>query len=395
MILGLLAWAIMLTVLMSMCSMRLRPRYVRTLNIPLGTKTFKGYKQDEIQYVPVGRFGVYLVIARSRSGKSCIVKSTLAFISNWSDRPILVLDPYGEYAKCIHPNFRSRPYSMGFKNFRVIENLTFKIRDFRAIDWVSLGFSETAAQVLEQIAEREDLHNNNFDTFKEIIDNIPTKKNKDALAFQRRYGTNMILHSQTDAQLKLKLEWYRDYFMEDDGKGNDIKGRFYSNNYAELLDKNNLIINLSMRKGDDKARAVSFAGIILRQIKPYLPYLKPVVVVEEADLLCGNPTPEANVAGGFLPSCAIELSDYTIKLQRDDVVVWYIVQDHSLLYPVLAHNWHYKVLGILDPRSRDAEYTHGLQNDFISRPGAWREFVLLSASNKINRFVPLDCPCQI
>jgi hypothetical protein len=308
---------------------------------------------------------------------------------------VLIIDPYGEYKKCMHPNFMARPYSMGFKNFKVIENIVFKISDYKAIDWMSLGFSDTSAQILAQIGGMVELHQDNFDKFKEIIDDLPTKKGKDEICFHQKHGFSMVLHSQTDLQIKLKLEWYRDYFMEDDGKGNDLKGRLYSDKYAELLDKNNLIINLNMRKGADKARAVSYAGIILRQLKPFLPYLKPIVVVEEADLLCGNPDPNANIAGEFLPSMAIELSDYTIKLQRDDVCVWYIVQDHSLLYPVLAKSWHWKILGILDPRSRDAEYTQGLVNDFISRPGAWREFVSLNASNKSCRFIPMDCPCQI
>ena len=364
---------------------KLKKKFIRSRTfVPLGKRVWSHELTGEKVFLPIGRFGVILLIGRSRSGKSSIAKTITAFVSN-SGRRCLVFDPYSEYTVCLQPNMKSDDNIMGFKDFIIVKNFAFKIDEFWQQDWMSLGFSVDASRVLEVIGSKTELHDNDFDEFEKICLAVPSR-DKQWSNFNKLYPEvlNSPIHAQTATQIKSKISWFRGFFKQEGDK------KLWIPHFGKLLMQTNLIVDLGLRKGSDIEKARAYVGIILRQIEPYLRYLRLFMVFDEADLFA--PFPQQNAV---YSSACNKLIDYTIKMQREDLVVLYITQDYSLMHPILVQNWHWKILGILDPMSRDYELVKWLKNDFESTPYAHREFVLLSSNNRHYTFVPDIPPCRI
>lgn len=374
---------------------KFKKRFVKNIDVLVGHRVHKHKVTDEPVYVRIGRYTVGLIISKSRTGKSTLAKIIALNVSN-NDRRILIIDPYSEYWRCLFPDFEAEPFCGGFKNFKVYQNIVFKISDFWQIDWMSLGFSDTAAKVLSLISERVDLHRDDFELFKEIVMDLPTTW-RDEYRFVNKYGEGFAhaLHPATNLHLKGRIEWFEDLFWQEGADGKDIYGRIYIKNFAHQLYKHNIILDFKLQKDQDMTKAAVYTGIVLRQLESHLDKIHPLIIVDEADKFCGNPSLGDDVR--YIPSVGNKLLDFTVKLQRCEVGMIYITQDHQFLHPGLVSHWHWKILGVIDSGiDYDVVSKARLRNDqlerFDSSPTAHREFIFMNAARKWVKFMPLRAP---
>ena len=159
-----------------------------------------------------------------------------------------------------------------------------------------------------------------------------------------------------------------------------------------------LHINLNLSSsGFDVYKGRAYCGKILEQLASfergnlfyYLVRMKPLIIVEEADILAPN------LGGGVIePSSLFWLRYYVIKLQKYHVELFFITQDPSLIDSVILSNFHNQFLGVIESRySQYAELTRSLKWDINTN---YREFRWVQKGRHRDIiFSPIDSPCLL
>lgn len=363
------------------------------IKIPLGIEIWESDEGEIEEVCMTSRsWGVYLLIAKSRFGKTTLAKNVTSHLAS-EGRRILIFDCYQDYTHINNPNYNfpmgTVPrYVKGVPNLKIIKNFTLPISDFNnPADWISLGFSfDYGAGLCSIIASRIGLHNDDPDQFEAILSRLP----------------------RTDEELPMFNNLYSDYGLKLSGRIpepaiNAIRNRysFVKNwfwdpknddrlvvDWKEELLNHNLVVDLNLFRDENVSKIRAFVGCILRQIKPILPRVKPFIIVEEADKIA----PNIDLGSVYYyPSSLSHLIEYTYKLQRWGVSLLFISQDEKLMSQEIAKGFHQKILGALAPDAKDFQLTQGLRWDPEKNV---RQFLILNENNQYTKFKPYWPFCE-
>lgn len=279
-----------------------------------------------------------LVEARSGSGKSLLVKN---IVSQMWNRRQLYFDYNGELGMNKYPNMFSNDYN----SHHYLPEL-YEINDFRfpiglhnlKKHWRSLKVlrddpNSQAPVILSRVAGWIDLHGNDFKTFKQIIQDYPTadviygdfKAHPEVKAFHTKYGKWVApAHRLTKPTLYRALDSVEDYFGE---IGEEYDVGITLKNYKYVS------INLGLKDLESKElNAKIVVGNVLRDLKPILLDLKPVIVIEEADLLCPAHSEGYDISQEMI-------IDYALKTaRRNKCMMIFITQHRQTLHKDLLAN---------------------------------------------------------
>jgi len=357
--------------------------------IPMGKNIFTGKK---VLFNERGSFGVNVIAAVTRYGKSSLVKLLYVMISK--HRPVLVFDYRGEHIDSMYSNFKSRDYIAGVNNLTILEDFGFMISDFTSVsDWRSLGFASKGALMMSELSRRVDIHKNDPDIFYRLLLDLPDT-NEEITAFNDKYKhlnlsyENRINSSSKDSivnsfrfTMKSGIFIYPDEL--EDGTKNYIEdfGRY-------MYEHRNVIVNLKMNELDEFI-AKAYAGKLLEQLAPWLTLIKPCIILEEADILVPNVVDRDDQ-----PSSLTQAIKYVIKLQKYNPELFFICQDLGRLNSTVVGNAHTLILGQMpdDTYSKYREHTQDLRWEHDDN---YREFAVVTKGRKwVEKMVPLDCPCK-
>lgn len=327
----------------------------------------------------IRKYGVTPIIARSRTGKTNIVKIILSVMGNIGRR-LIIFDPYKDYEKIRIMNPDS-DYPVSVPNVKIIGQFTFPISSFHEIDYVTMGFPDFAARVVAILGRNyvkgKHGHNNEPEKFYQMLRDIPVDPEGER-AFEQEYGfwTDKIYSTTKKTMLK-RFEMMRESIVYDpDG---DIPYQD-AGTIQEDAREYNLIFDMSSFAGETGKMQV-YVGMILRMLKPILTYIKPLVVLEEFDKLCPPPFEQ------FVPSSYVEIRDYAIKLQRHGIHILAISQNDGLINPDVMENWHQKIQGKVAYKNEISERLRFYEDFGV------REFAVIDANNNVFILNPPIAPC--
>lgn len=334
----------------------------RRIPISLGSSKFN--KNHRVIFIERLGFGVHIIGATTRYGKSIIVTNIMTAIGQY--RPVIILDYLGEHHDRRYPNFLSADYNTGcLQGLTTYTDFHFKIGQFhKTEDWLSLQFPERASQLMANLASRTDAHRNDPHIFWQLLEDVPITYGMVDM-FEKKYG--FYLPNVNSATVESAKTQYN-YLLHDNFFG-DTDDPTYD--FGELSLRNHHInINFNLDKSEmHKARAI--AGKVLEQIERVIDvYTRPpLIVIEEADVLA----PELREQEPAMSSLKM-LIKFVLKLQKKQVELIFIVQDLRNLNHSIVGNYHTMILGQLPPNNPHFELTKRLRWD-IDRN--YREFLYL------------------
>lgn len=331
------------------------------------TKILIGYNYwDKVKYDaknPVYyysyNYGSDAFIAKAGYGKSSLLKHIIVKLYYTTNRQIIIFDKDYEWVNCItKANWRAdEPQSI--KKYHVITNYSIKISDVAPVDWFYLvpGLGVEVANWIARVAYQGKVYHEDIpEQFYYMIKNLPTKKEELDnwnLAFGRCLKLDELVNSQVKVSIVSKIR--------------DLKEKFYGSKTCErnktkyILDWEDeirktqcCIIDMNI----EGYRPDSFEGYMVGYILEILTYrnakalvdMQPVIVVEEADYLCGNPN-----TGPIYKSTMMLLS-YVAKYRKKDVKVFFVSQSYGQLHPDLRKFFTAEVFGQLEPSDDRTRY---------------------------------------
>lgn len=360
---------------------------VKTILIPIGTNKISGRKV----FFPLRPFGTNLVLAKSRYGKSAMIKDLACKVSNY--RKVIVFDVNGEWSQNVTKyNWKSNNPSR-FYNYRVINFFCFRISDFNTYsDWISLGFPPVGSRIMARLAAHPEIHNNDPEKFTKILADLPTTDPEENM-FNAEYSKEDFhliegkVMDVTKASIRSRFSFVKSYFW----KGKDDHRDIY--NWEDVFSyKENLIINLNCKGEHEKAKAKAYVGKLLEILAPFLIKLKPVLIFEEADWLAPYGVGEDPERW---PSSLSRLIEYSIKYQKYGVNLFYISQSEALIHSDITKHAHTSILGHVPRSDTNAALTKRLVWDIDRGRSGYREFILLHPSRRYDIFNPEESSCAV
>lgn len=339
------------------------------------------YNNGTVRIMERRSFGVHIIAAITRYGKTTLVKNTYTQIAQY--RPLIILDYLGEHTLSKYPNFLSRDNNTAcVPELIEIKDFKFKISQFtNASDWLALGFSDKGSLLMRDLALRVDIHRDDPQRFMEILEDVPSQGQFGApLRFENTWGFSLpMINSSTLDSCKTQFT----YLLHDEFFGGSEDPVY---DFGELALQNHYInINFNLDKSvPHKARAI--AGKALEQVKRVLDRfdIPPLIVVEEADVIA----PKMSEGDTYLPTSTIMLIEFVLKLQKKRLEILFIVQDLSRLHPALVGNRHTLIIGQLPTGNEFAEVSKQLAWDIDKN---YREFILMvTGTPGYEVFVPFD-----
>jgi hypothetical protein len=275
-------------------------------------------------------YGVNIILAKPRYGKSVLVKNLYTQIAEY--RPVIILDYIGEHSGTKWPNFRSRHKTACIPDLHTIKDFAFLITDFDQIDdWVSMGFTERSAPILFELLKFGNIHNNDPAIFFDLLTKLPTKEIQ-IPAFNAEFGEyGLSVQTPFNTAIKTSLVsyfsnvWNSGLIMSQE-EADSGYGKTYIENWGDYaLSHPHLNINLNLVTSGNVKLARASIGKILDQLVSYLPMIRPLIVVEEADFIAPNIDDSSKITSLY------QLRNYVLKHQRTGVELMFITQDPNNL----------------------------------------------------------------
>jgi len=349
---------------------------------------FKKYKSQKIKvevgkssrgkpiYFSIRKYGVTPIIARSRAGKTNIVKIILGAIGN-EGRRLIIFDVYRDYVKLGKMNVDS-DVPISVPNIKVVGRFAFPISEFQEIDYLTLGFPKFAAGTMAILGiQHKRMHQDDPERFYELLQMIPSN-HEEKRAFAEKFGFwTEELFSTTKKSMLKRFEQMKDRMIYDP---NGTTPYIDAKTIQEYALKYNLIFDMYEFGGEEEKLRV-YVGMILRMLRPTISKIKPLMVLEEFDKLC--PLPYES----FVPSSFFEIRDYAIKLQRHGIHILAITQNQNLINPSVMENWHQKLQGKVAYKDQFSDNLKFYEDFNV------REFAIIDANNKPYVFNPPIAPC--
>ena len=348
---------------------------------------------NPVYYFENGKYGVVAIVAKPRYGKSVLTKNWYVQIAQ--GRPMIVFDYQGEHTDVRWGNWLSPNVSF-VPNMLVVENFAFYVMDFQnPNDWVSMGFTSPAANLIYSLLPLVNIHHNDPYVFYELLNALPTKTD-DIAEFNARFskyglkfdvripdGTKISMIHHMASVLNSGL------LMAPVGSDNweaHSYGRMHIDDWGQLIrDNEHIVINMNMMTKGSETMSQTMVGKILAEILPTIrtmSYPKPLILFEEADLLAPADANEAITS--------LEMMRwYVLKEQRTGVKMAFITQNPGMMaFDVIgaANTWimghhtpSFASQNALDtPHSSYDEIIKSLKYDM--RDGT-REFAIMEAGD--------------
>lgn len=355
---------------------------MRPIHIPIGRDVFDN---STVNFMDTGSFGVTHVVAVTRYGKSALIK--LLYTKLAQHRPVIIFDYRGEHTQSKYPNWNSTDDIMGIPNLNVIQDFKFVISDFaNASDWLAMGFPESASREMSLLAGNVEAHHNDPKRLHKLIADLPTTQHH-VDPFNMKYPDVKLdrrIHEETQKSMLARYSFMQGFFATPRELVN-CEVDYIPDWGVYLCEHPHTVINMNLTDLQvSEARAT--VGKILEQLSPFLSYLRPVIVIEEADKLAPNMD-----ANEFAPSSLQWILEYAIKLQKYGVEVICICQDMKLLHPTLVGNFHNLLLGQLPAGNPYENVTKKLRWDVDKN---YRQFIYIRKGKYQKQvFAPEFCPC--
>jgi len=312
-------------------------------------------------------------------------------------RKTIVFDYAGEWKPRItHANYDSTT-PMKMSNVDMIDDFTFYLSDFTDYNsMVSCGFSKESRAVMAEFFKAKDVHNNDPEKLLFVLQQLPTNKENvekwKESGLSKRFSNvmqNTMMPMIKDSILNHYVR-IKDWFHQ----GKDEK-RPVINWEQKLKSKKHLIINLSEFKSGqtNELRARSWVGLIFKQWREHLRYVKPFIVIEEASRVCPN---TGNTPDYEMPSSVYHLSHLASVGPKEGVAVMYIAQSINQLPVSITQYVHATLVGI-QPRTAP-EWLQKISRMLRFNYPYYREFMYVEEGKKPwenKRFVPMTPPCCI
>jgi hypothetical protein len=337
-------------------------------------------------------YGNILSIAMQGYGKSALIKHIITLIANYEERRCLIFDVMGEWRGALYePNPHSKaPLYIKKEDIQTLNNVTIKLSDMKSpSDWFYLTFPLKASQLLDWInKEGYEYHEDSPDKFFHLIEYLPCSQKQ-----IEEWNTNfpklhifraMDSHSVTSMQ---NFMMFKDLFYN---PLNPNENRTYVKDWNKTMrEKLVTIVDLNLASPRYFAWAGLVLGVIMERLVPYLKYLKPIIVIEEADNLCGN----IHENKGEFKSGELAVM-YAKKLRKKGATCIYISQTFSSLNPELVKVATQIILGQIDKADRVDYYKLSSKLRF-NLDKNYREFYLIDRINNMKmRFIPCETCCM-
>ena len=279
-------------------------------------------------------YGVVMVIAKSRYGKTIEVKNIITQEAQY--RNLIIFDYMGEHSESKWGNWRSKDDIRFIPDLYTVENFAFYITDFdQFLDFRSMGFTDAVIPIIRRVLEKEELHQNDPLIFLEILRAMPVSGNdvEDFLEAYPDFSTIDPMNYSSKLSMVTRFEalWDSHLIMPVMGTENHEKytpDLIHIEDWPDLIrDHPHININLNLVTSNAEITAQASVGKILEKLLPALYELKPFIVVEEADKVCPNTGDTDEVDS----SSQKQLRDYCIKHQRTGIKIMFITQEPHLL----------------------------------------------------------------
>ena len=243
-------------------------------------------------------YGVVIIIAQPRYGKSILLKNM--YVQMAEHRNIIIFDYQNEHSGVKYGNWLSHDSVNFIPELYTIENFAFYLSDFDQIaDWISMGFTTNAAPLIFRLVKNIDIHNNTPLKMIEILRELPVSKD-DLEDFNDEYP-ELNIKDTVNFGVKQSIigrmvdVWETGLIIPEVGSDDHQRYRrdkIHIDDWIEFIENHpHLNINLNMVTSGEKTIARASVGKILEKLYPALHRIQPLVVFEEADLLC-PPTTE-------------------------------------------------------------------------------------------------------
>lgn len=340
-------------------------------------------------------FGNILVSAKTRYGKSCIVRNIILDASEY--RSNIVFDYKGEHSyKLLRQNWNADTPKALTGKVKIVRKFCFKLSQLRhASDWASLGFSSEGIRILPGLARLSKVHQDDPKAFISMLAELPDRDDK-IEPWNLHYGKvapiyRKLMHNAVDSIVN-KFQTIMHWFWQGH---HDLRPTW---DWRKLfLENDHVIIDLDVRSNLEVLRARLSVGIILRELQPILHIVKPCITVEEAGVVAPNISGEHSP--DKYPSSLQLLEDYSARFQKFGVMMIYICQHPDQLSPTLFRaGLHFTVLGMLDGSTRG--YYHKFLDKVRlmwnpdAKDGGYRECLLINQNGTWSKFTPAIAYCS-
>ena len=282
-------------------------------------------------------YNVIVIIAKPRYGKTILVKNVYSQIAR--DRPVIVFDYQGEHSESQWGNWLSKDKVAFIPDFHTVSNFGFYLSDFDQMsDWMSMGFSAKNAPQIMKFLKYENIHHNNPLEFLALLSDLPTS-DEEVPEFNSRYEKYGLklpvrMHTTTKQSMvnMMDIIWNSGLIIPPEGSEDHAAyypDKFHVDDWGKFTQTHkHLNINLNLLTDNNLYLGRASVGKILGQILPTLRTMRgvrPLIVVEEADLLCPNVSDMDTITS------LMQLRSYVLKHQRTGVEMMFISQDPNLL----------------------------------------------------------------
>jgi len=339
-------------------------------------------------YITHLSFGVCILEASTRVGKTQVARNIVCYEAGKCYRPTIVFDYSGEWKYCKFANLQKPEGGYGIPHLKTYSDIVFKLSDFnRKTDWQSLGFPPGAARKLaEMVVEYLPYHEDNFDKFYAMMEMHPESFSREWIykRFESKFGfvPQKGINKQSLASLLDRLPQFKYIFWDADSQEEQTYVPHWG---KELIENRCIHVNYEMKTEDEKMiqRARAVTGKILQQIsdyaegynkKTYLELLHPLLVFEEADRVFPYMGPDAEI----MPSSVLKINEFITKKQKYGVELLLIVQNVMMLHPSARENFHTWICGVGGTASELIKYLQwdvdlGIREFILVRKGKWQQ----------------------
>lgn len=352
-------------------------------------------------------YGVMHFIAKSRYGKTILVKNIITQIARF--RPVIIFDYKGEHSDSKWGNWKSEDDICFIPDLFTVEGFAFYMTDFNeASDWTSMGISVNGVSLLMRLLDKENMHQNDPITMSEILDNLPTN-DRDVEAFVVKYDEyddiGSVNHSvRQSLTSKFATIWRSRLIIPPVGSDNHQEHAphlIHIEDWAELIrEYPHININLAMFSSSGVEIARASAGKILLALAPHLGELRPLIVIEEAALICPKDNPEAEITSRRM------LKEYVVREQRYGVKLMFIMQQADQIDQEVLEAGMTWIFGIhkANATTRAALDTYDLnyEKDIVSKlrrddDKGYRDFAIMDTGKggKYKIFTPKDSSTRL
>lgn len=371
-------------------------------------------KGNDVFYITYGRYGVTIIEATARVGKSQICRNIYAHQAVYLHRPTIIFCYEGEHKWSKFANTYKQGYAFGISHLKTYENVVFKIHEFnQQTDWESLNFPPGASRVLSDLARMavcenckkvwkqddecpnchkiiknpETIHHDDFNVFYEIIKWYPTEYAQKFSydRFEKDFGfrPDSGINSKSKFAIMDRLQSYAYIFWKDPQKHPNVEQTWVENWGEELKHVKCIHINFAMKTEDRRqvTRSRAIAGKILYQLScfakhykntTYLELLHPLLIFEEADRIFPFLPNEE-----IMPTSVAKLNEFVTKKQRYGCELIFVTQNVNMLNQTAMQNWHTIIAGVGGSAMPDiAKYLRwdidlGIREFLFARKGKW------------------------